>query len=326
MLRSTSLLLAALLAVAPAPARGEGGAVDLGWIPKVGDEVEVRWVLRSTERLRRSITIEAAGGVEREEASDRRVLRVEIGHRDRVTALREGRIERLDRSIGEVAAEVERESTWNGQPVEAVVEPRDRAPLELRGKRVGLTREGEGVRVDGPDAEGLSGDARAALVIDYRFHPLLPDHPVAVGESWRLDERALVRLLYPDAERSRVLADPRGGAECTLAGVEERNGDRLARIVWRGRLEFRLEAESGEETGGPEGFPGTLECRGGLEVRLHSPAEVRLTCVAEAEIRGEWQPDMSASPEGGKAHAEMNGTFTLEFEETVRRIAGTEKK
>jgi hypothetical protein len=217
--------------------------------------------------------------------------------------------------------------------VESGEEAEKTGPLE--GKTVVLSEEQEGdlaAELEGGDPEGIEERYLEGHRLVTDADPLLPDHEVAVGDTWEVQDEALREFFGiesgpafferdQDEDRSfDEMLEENGTvtAEVEFESVEERDGLRCAVLTFR--IEFEADVENPEFFGMAEqegmellssAFSIQLRCEGKLWYALEGrPVAMQQALEGEAEFGFEARVDA----EGQQFQMETHLAFTIEGE------------
>lgn len=237
------------------------------------------------------------------------------------------RVRSLRRTFDEILEESEQEFTLpDGQG-----DSRSSEGLsELEGTTVVFTwdDDDEEYRVAFEDEDG-DEELLEGLEMEASFAAFLPDGPVAVGDTWDLDERAYLLLSDPGGDLSiededeedgdstideelREALEAEGSAE--LIAVEELDGRRVARIAFQ--LTGTSEGSEEREMDGER--EGTIERT--LRIELGLEGELLWDVAAGRGVRVDAQGEMTMSEESTSAFETPRGDIRIEQE---RVIGGT---
>ncbi|MCB9882984.1 MAG: hypothetical protein H6834_14455 [Planctomycetes bacterium] len=255
--------LALLTALSETP-RPQDDPVAFLWKFEKGKTYEWALELESTRSMETEITVDGNpaefGGPGGHETSRRRSVR----HRDEVLDIAKG----LPTQVKRTYDEVELSMSMGQEEEEPLTSP-------VVDHTIGIDARGDELELDIPEGLDLADEQRAAITLEPWLGNLLPKDVVAVGDSWDLDRKALLRVLnygaglydfpekrtieLPDGQTIEV-PDPRRLAQappeepwegkCTLESVREIDGTRVATVTVEATLERVSEVEDGIEAEG----------------------------------------------------------------------------
>lgn len=299
-LARAALTAAGLALLCAAALSADGEKIDLRRAAAVGDRLRVVQSESKQDDVSQTLAMTVEGRTETKKSVQHGSVTILTEFRDEVRGTEGDRTMRVRREFVKVEVKAERKSVEDGKETGPTKEDAPEGVLHgLEGKTFDLVRVAGITGVGGKDAQGLSPALKDMIDIDLLHVHLLPDRPVAAGESWTVSEDGLRRLLTPGSS-GRILTDLAGTLTGKLEMIEVVEGRRWAKVRFRGTLKFSCDPSRGEESGeasaaAGQTIPGGMEVTGELAVGLDGARETKLSMRVQVAILGDLSPDEQAS-------------------------------